>query len=104
MKYASQQGKGFLLIYQQRGDLIHYPDLRASTTSVPIGNMEGEFVQGAWIYESPDTTTPTWDPSADTYSLSWQMGEFVFSIDFIGGETITPLPLNELVAIGESLK
>ena len=104
MKHVSQQGNGSLFIYQQRGDLLHYPSLRASTTSVPIGGKDGEFIQGAWIYDSPDTTTPTWDPRADSYALSWQQGEFVFSIHFIGGETITPLPLDDFVAIAESLK
>ena len=104
MKYVSQQGNVSILIYQQRGDLLHDPAVSGYVTPVPVGDREGEYVQGAWIYESPDTTIPTWDPSAESYSLTWQNGEFVFSINFVGGETITPLPLNELVAIAESLK
>ena len=104
MKYVSQQGNSSILIYQQRGDLLNYPDLHGYTTAVPLGDIEAEYIQGAWIYESPETTAPTWDPSADSYSLTWQNGEFLFSINFIGGETITPLPLNEFVTIAHSLK
>jgi len=103
MKYVSQQNESTLFIYQQRGDLVHDPAMQTFVTPVPIGNVEGEYIQGAWIYDSPDTTTPRWDRSADHYSLSWQKGEIVYSIDFLGGETILPIQLNGLLDIAESL-
>jgi hypothetical protein len=104
MKYVSSQNEGTLLIYQQRGEFVHDPAVQAYVTPIPIGEVEAEYIRGAWVYETPDTTIPTWDASADAYSLSWLKGEVVFSIDFLGGETIPPIQLHELVAIAESLK
>ena len=104
MKYISQQSEGILFIYQQRGDFVHDPAMQAYVTPVSIGNVEAEYVQGAWIYDTPATTTPRWDPSATFYSLTWQKGEVVFSIEFIGGETVTPPSLADFIAIAESLK
>ena len=104
MKYISQQSEGALFVYQRRGDFVHDPAVQAYVTPVSIGDMEAEYVQGAWIYDTPETTTPRWDPSATFYSLTWQKGEIVFSIDFLGGETITPLSLADFVAIAEGLK
>ena len=104
MKYISQQSEGALFIYQRRGDFVHDPAVQAYVTPVSIGDMEAEYIRGAWIYDTPETTIPRWDPSATFYSLTWQKGEIVFSIDFLGGETVTPLQLSEFVAIVESLK
>jgi Tol biopolymer transport system component len=104
MKFVSQQNEGALFIYQQRGDFVHDPALQAYVTPVPMDDLQAEYIQGAWIYDSVDTTTPRWDRLADHYSLSWQNGEIVYSIDFLGGETIPPLSLHELVAIAKSLK
>jgi Tol biopolymer transport system component len=104
IKYNSQQNDGTLFIYQQRGDLLNYPDVRAYVTPVPRGDTEGEFLRGAWIYESPDTTTPRWDATAETYSLTWQMGEIFYTITFIGGETIPPILMDDLMAIAKNMK
>ena len=104
MKYISQESGGSIIIYQQRGDFVSDPAVQAYVTPVPIGDVEAEYVQGAWIYDTPETTTPRWDASADFYSLTWQKDEFVFSINFLGGETIPPIQLHELVAIAEGLK
>jgi hypothetical protein len=104
MKYIAQQNEGTLYIYQQRGDFVHDPAGQAYVTPVPIGDVEAEFTRGAWVYETPDTTIPRWDASADVYSLSWQKGGIVFSINFLGGETVPPLSAAELLSIGESLQ
>jgi hypothetical protein len=104
MKYISQKNEGTLFIYQQRGDFVHDPAVQAYVTPIPIGNVEAEYVQGAWIYDTPQTTTPRWDPSATFYSLTWQKDAITYAIEFIGGETVTPLLLSEFVAIAESLK
>jgi len=104
MKYISQQSGGVLFIYQQCGDFVHDPAVQAYVTPVPIGDVEAEFIRGAWVYETPDTTIPRWDASADVYSLSWQKGGIVFSINFLGGETVPPLSAAELLSIGESLQ
>lgn len=104
MKYISQQSEGVLFIYQQRGDFVHDPAIQAYVTPVPIGKVKAEYVRGAWLYDALTTTTPRWDPSAAFYSLTWHKDAITYSIEFIGGETITPLPLNEFVAIAESLK
>ena len=104
MKYVSQQSEGILFVYQRRGDFMHDPVVQAYVTPVSIGDIEAEYVQGAWIYDTPETTIPRWDPSATFYSLTWQKGEVVFSIEFIGGETVTPPSLADFIAIAESLK
>jgi len=104
MKYVSQENSGLLLINQQPGVFIYDPATQANVTPVPIGNIEAEYVQGAWIYDKPQTTTPSWDPSAAFYSLNWQKDSLTYSIDFIGGESVTPLLLSEFVAIAESMK
>ena len=83
---------------------MHDPVVQAYVTPVSIGDIEAEYVQGAWIYDTPETTIPRWDPSATFYSLTWQKGEVVFSIEFIGGETVTPPSLADFIAIAESLK
>jgi len=104
MKFVSQDGiNGTLYIYQQRGEMTTDPSISAYVTPVAVGNAQGEYVRGAWVYDSPGST-PTWDPHADFYSLSWQKDGFVFSISFLGGETIPPIFLEELIVIAESLK
>ncbi|GEM_PF-1919253 len=108
LKYASPanntSGSGVIYIYQQRGDFPRDPALPSYATPAPIGDMVGEFVHGAWIYEPPGTTTPRWDGAADYYSLSWQKDGISFAVDFLGGETIPPIQLTDLVAIAESMK
>lgn len=104
MKYVSQENSGLLFINQQPGVFIYDPSTQANVTPVPIGNIEAKYVQGAWIYDKPETTTPRWDSSAAFYSLNWQKDSLTYSIDFIGGESVTPPLLSEFVAIAESLK
>jgi len=104
MKYVSQPNESVLFIYQQPGDFVHDPAVDAYIKVLPIGDMEGEYLHGAWIYDSPDTITPRWDPQADVYSLSWQQGEFVMSINFINDHIAPPISETELIAIAESLK
>ena len=96
-------GAGIIHIYQKRGDFPKEPDLPSHATPTPIGDVIGEFIQGAWIYES-GATTPRWDGAADYYSLSWKKDGISFMVDFIGGEGVPQIQLNELVAIAESMK
>lgn len=104
MQYDSQSDHGRLYISQGFGKLTPDPNIQAYITPVAVGDTEGEYVQGAWIYDTPDVTTPKWDPRSDVYSLSWQQGEFALSINFLGGETIQPISVSELIAIAESMK
>lgn len=104
MQYDSQSDHGRLYIIQGFGKLTPAPNIQAHITPVAVGDTEGEYVQGAWIYDSPDTTLPHREPRADFFSLSWQKKGFVFSINFLGGETILPLSLNELITIAESIQ
>ncbi len=108
LKYASPtndtSGSGVIYIYQQRGDFLHDSDFPSHATPTLIGDVSGEFVHGAWIYEPPGTMTPRWDGAADYYSLSWQKDGISFAVDFLGGETIPPIQLTDLVAIAESMK
>jgi len=104
LRYISQNDSGVLYIFQERGTLMQGPAIQPYTTPIVIGDFKGEYSRGAWVYESQNTTTPTWDPNADHYSLRWQQGEWIISIDFLGGETITPLLLDELIRIAESMQ
>jgi Tol biopolymer transport system component len=113
LRYTSLLGDslntGTINIHQKRGD---FPDFskqlglpsQSHATPVPIGNMTGEFTRGAWVYDSPDTTIPRWEESADYYSLSWQNDGMSFIVDFLGDHGSPPILLDELVAIAESLK
>jgi Tol biopolymer transport system component len=113
LQYISSSGDllktGTIGIYQKRGD---FPDFskqlglssQSHATPVPIGSMTGEFTRGAWVYDSPDTTIPRWEESADYYSLSWQNDGMSFIVDFLGDHVSPPISLDELVAIAESLK
>ncbi|MEK6753133.1 MAG: DPP IV N-terminal domain-containing protein [Chloroflexota bacterium] len=96
-------GSGIIHVYQKRGDLSKEMDIPSSATQVQIGDVWGEFTQGAWIYES-GAATPRWDESADYYSLSWKKDGTSFMVDFIGGEGVPPIQLNGLRAIAESMK
>ncbi|NOT02986.1 MAG: hypothetical protein HOP27_00140 [Anaerolineales bacterium] len=93
-----------IYILQRRGTFDLGPALHPYETPVPIGDVEGVFIRGAYVYESPDTTAYKWDASADSYALSWKIDDMAFSINFLGGETIPPIPLADLVAIAESMK
>ena len=104
LRYISQNDSGVLYIFQERGTLTQDPAIQAYITPVVIGDIKGEYSRGAWVYESQSTTTPTWDPNADYYSLRWQQGEWIISINFLGGETILSIPLSELIAMAESMK
>jgi hypothetical protein len=104
MQYVSQNSESSLFIYQQHGSTPHTPFIQENTTPVPVGNVEGEYIRGAWVYNSLNASTPVWDARADVCSLRWRDGEFSFSIEFLGGETAPPLSAAELVAIAESMK
>lgn len=105
LKFVLQNGdNGTLYIYQERGEMTSDPAVSAYVTPVAVGDAEGQYIQGVWEYASPNTTTPTWNPRADSYSLAWQRDGFALYIHFLGGETIPPIPLSELIAIAESLK
>ncbi len=108
MRFISQpEGSDYskvIYIYQQYGTFDLGPALHPYETPVPIGNVEGIFIRGAYVSESPDTTAYRWDASADSYSLYWRIEDMAFSINFLGGETIPPIPLTELVTIAESMK
>jgi hypothetical protein len=93
-----------IYIYQRRGAFDLEPALHPYETPVPIGDVEGVFIQGAYVSESPDTMAYRWDASADSYALSWKIDDMAFSINFLGGETTPPISLADLVAIAESMK
>ncbi len=108
MRFISQpEGSDYskvIYIYQQYGTFDLGPALHPDETPVPIGNVEGIFIRGAYVSESPDTTAYRWDAYADSYSLYWRIEDTAFSINFLGGETIPPIPLTELVTIAKSMK
>jgi|CXWL01.1.fsa_nt_gi Tol biopolymer transport system component len=95
-----------IYIYQlyKHGTFDLGPALHPYETPVPIGDVEGIFIRGAYVSLSPDTTAYKWDASADSYALYWRIEDTAFSINFLGGETIPPIPLADLVAIAESMK
>lgn len=93
---------GVIYIFQKRGDFPIDPTLPSHTTPAPVGDVIGEFVHGAWIYEF-GATTPQWDGSADYYALSWKKDGISFSVDFLGGETIPNINLKGLRDIAESM-
>lgn len=97
-------GLGVIYIYQMRGDSPKVLNLPSHGTPAPVGDVMGEFTHGAWVYDSPDTTTPRWEGDNDVYSLSWQKDGISFAVDFMGGVTIPPIQLHGLTAIAESLK
>ena len=102
MRYVSMPDKGSILLYQGRGDLFHYPEMSPHVTPVIIGDGDGEFIQGDWMDES--SGTPTWDETANVYSLSWQRDDIVFSIQYLGEETDPSRLLNDLLAIARSIQ
>jgi hypothetical protein len=108
MWYISQPGEsggaGAFYIFQQYGSLPEDTTPSAAVTSVPVGDAMGKFVRGAWVYEPEGSTSPQWEGKADVYTLSWQKDGMAFTIVFLGGETIPPVPLDELLAIAESMK
>lgn len=95
---------GLIIVYQKRGSFDLGPALHPYETPVPIGNVEGIFIRGAYISEATDGRDYRWDASADSYALNWQIDGMAFSIIFLGGETTSPIKLNELVKIAESMK
>jgi hypothetical protein len=98
-KYTSQDG-GSMLITQQQGDLLHYPDSNPFLTHISVRGVTGEFIQGEWTSDTP----PIWDETADIYSLSWQETELVFSINITQSEENSSVLQSELLAIAESMK
>jgi Tol biopolymer transport system component len=94
-----------LSIYQKRGE---FPELglpsESNTTPVAVANVIGEVAHGAWVYDSPDTTTPRWEESDGYVSIRWQRDGMSFTVDFLGGITTPPIELQELVTVAESLK
>ncbi|MBI5824072.1 MAG: PD40 domain-containing protein [Chloroflexi bacterium] len=104
LKYGNNPSLGVIYIYQQHEDFPSDPTLPSHATPAPIGDVIGEYFHGAWVYEPAGTTTPRWDRNADYYSLSWQKDGISLAVDFLGGETIPPIQLNELTAIAESMK
>jgi len=97
-------GSGLIIVNQKRGSFDLGPALHPYETPVPIGDVEGIFIRGAYISEATDGRNYRWDASADLYALSWQIDGMAFSINFLGGETIPPIQLNELTVIAESMK
>jgi len=95
-----------MYIYQRykHGTFDLGPALHPYETPVPIGDVEGIFIRGAYVYESTDSTTYRWDASADSYALYWRIEDTAFSINFLGGETTPPISLADLVDIAESMK
>lgn len=109
LKYVSSAeyygGSGEILIYQQNGSFPKESNnLPTHATPVAVGNVTGEFTHGAWVYDSPETKTPRWEDSDTLSSLVWQKEGITFAIDFLGGEGIPPVSINELVAIAESME
>ena len=104
MKYVSALERGSILLYQGRGDLFHYPELRPYLTAIEVGNTTGGFLRGDWANQSSGAGKPAWDGTANVYSLSWQKDGIVFSIKYVGEERDPSLLLDELRAIAESLK
>jgi hypothetical protein len=108
MRYISQPGDsggaGAFYIYQQHGSLPEDTTPSAAVTAVPVGDVMGKFARGAWVYEPAGSTSPRWEGNADVYTLSWQKDDMAFAIVFLGGETIPPVLLDDLLAIAESVK
>ncbi len=97
-------GSGLIIVNQKRGSFDLGPAFHPYETPVPIGDVEGVFIRGAYVSEATDGRAYTWDALGEVYTLSWQKDKMAYTISFLGGETIPPIPLAELVAIAESMK
>lgn len=97
-------GSGLIFVYQKRGSFDLGPALHPYETPVSIGDVEGIFIRGAYISEATDGRAYTWDALGDVYTLSWQKDKMAYTISFLGGETIPPIQLNELISIAESMR
>jgi hypothetical protein len=93
-----------IIVNQKRGIFNLGPALHSYETPVSIGDVEGIFIRGAYISEATDGRAYTWDALGDVYTLSWQKDNMAYTISFLGGETIPPISLAELVAIAESMR
>ena len=105
MRYTLRE-KGILDIYQQPGELpeLHQdPAVSQYIQHVPIGDADGEYLEGSWEFDTSDTTTPRWNPNG-AISLSWQNDGFAFHIIYIGVETTPPISADALISIAESMK
>ena len=97
-------GSGLIIVNQKRGSFDLGPAFHPYETPVPIGDVEGVFIRGAYFSEATDGRAYTWDALGEVYTLSWQKDKMAYTISFLGGETIPPISLAELVAIAESMK
>jgi hypothetical protein len=102
MRYTSPE-KGILDIYQQSGEVTHDPSISQYIQHFPVGDADGEYLEGSWVYDTPDTTIPRWDPNAGI-SLTWQNDSFAFHIIYIGVDTTPPISADVLISIAESMK
>jgi hypothetical protein len=93
-----------IIVNQKRGSFDLGPAFHPYETPVSISDVEGIFIRGAYISEATDGRAYTWDALGDVYTLTWQKDKMAYTISFLGGETIPPIPLAELVAIAESMK
>jgi len=104
------QGKGGNLIIIQSLDGYWQSDLdwdKVPTDSiipVKVGELDGEFVQGAFVVY-PNDTSATWNPDAPILRLRWVEDGVWFEMSKFGNvESIEYLGQAEMIELAESLR
>ena len=69
-------------------------------TTVQIGDVTGQYAQGAWRSRNPDTNLWRWDPDPYFKRVRWQANGMTFEVSSMGRE----LTQADLIAIAESMK
>lgn len=78
----------------------------ASIEDVQIGEVHGEYVEGAFIRRYPGTPVATWNSGVTFRTLRWVIGETLFQITSVGGSEghWGYVDKEEMIAIAEGLK
>lgn len=59
----------------------------ASVDIVSVGNITGEYVQGAWTDSGENTGATTWDASIPQRVLRWETGNIRYTLRFLPGKS-----------------